>query len=127
MSGGKGGAGSRRSGLTALESAVGSFCQLPSHDLSAGELAEELIRLRHLCDLLELEFSESAARFAATDEYEAQGSVSPIDWIRHQCKMGGYAASERVCVGEEMERVADRPEELCARRSGVGTSALDEM
>src|SRR3981081_3042906 len=124
MSGGKGGVGSRRSGLTALESAVGSFCQLPSQDLSAGELAEELIRLRHICDLLELEFSESAARFAATDEYEAQGSVSPVDWIRPQCKMGGYAASERVCVGEEMERLPHSLEALCEGRIGFAHLAL---
>ncbi len=42
----------------------------------------------------------SAAAFATTDEYDQQGSVSPIDWIRHQCHIGGGAAADRVAVGQ---------------------------
>ena len=84
---------------------MANFCERPDAHLTPAQLGQELIELRHVCDLLELEFSVSAARFAATEEYEDQGSVSPIDWIRHQCKMSGHAASERVCVGEEAERL----------------------
>src|ERR1700716_1943544 len=84
-----------------LQAAVAAFCDRHDHHLTPAELGQELVELRHLCDRLELDFSVSAARFAATEEYEDQGSVSPIDWIRHQCKMSGHAASERVCVGEE--------------------------
>src|ERR1700716_1404289 len=100
MAGGKGG-----SELDELKAAVATFCERPDHHLSPAQLGQELIELRHVCDRLELEFSVSAARFAATEEYEDQGSVSPIDWIRHACKMSGHAASERVCVGEEAERL----------------------
>src|SRR5207245_282942 len=60
----------------------------------------ELTHLRHQCDRLDLEFSRSAATFAATDEYDAQGFVSPIHWIRHKCHMGGGAAADRIAVGE---------------------------
>ena len=37
------------------------------------ELADDLVRLRRACDLLELEFADRAAAFAATDEYDQQG------------------------------------------------------
>src|SRR3981081_3159455 len=108
MAGGKGGAAPGGSELNELKAAVAIYCERPDQHPRPAHLGQELVERRHVCDLLELEFSVGAARFAATEEYEAQGSVSPIDWIRHQCKMGGYAASERVCVGEEMERVPHR-------------------
>jgi hypothetical protein len=67
-----------------------------------GQLAADLIHLRHAIDLLELGFSADSAAFAATDEYEVQGSATPIDWIRHNCKLSGHAAAERVCAGEQV-------------------------
>ena len=53
---------------------------------------EELIRLRSVIDRLELQFSSVAAAFAATEENEWQGHVSPIQWIRNQCGMTAAAA-----------------------------------
>jgi hypothetical protein len=44
-------------------------------------------------DVLELKFATTAPSFAATDEYDRQGSVIAIDWIRHHCKMSGHAAA----------------------------------
>lgn len=86
----------------------------PRDGRSQAEVAEELVRLRHACDLLELEFATVAAEFAGTDEYDVQGSVSPISWIRHHCRMSGHAAAGAVCVGEQaanlprsMQAVAD--------------------
>jgi hypothetical protein len=69
-------------------------------ELSPFELGERLIRLRHGIDLLELGFARDAAAFAATDEYEAQGSTSPIDWVRHQCAMSVNAAARSIATGE---------------------------
>jgi hypothetical protein len=69
-------------------------------DLTGEERRERLIRQRHLIDLMELSFAQEAAEFAATDEYEREGSVSPIDWIRINCHMTGPAAADRVAVGE---------------------------
>src|SRR5258708_15594494 len=62
----------------------------------------EQMKLRHECERHELEFSETAAQFAATSESDLEGSNGPIDWIRHNCMMGSYAAAERVCVGEQI-------------------------
>src|SRR5207247_5574371 len=44
-----------------------------------------------------------AAAFSKTEEYEAEGSVSPIDWIRHQCRMSTGAVWNSLAVGENLE------------------------
>jgi hypothetical protein len=61
---------------------------------------------------------------AATDEYDVQGSVSSISWIRHQCRMSSHAAAERVCVGEEVERLPLSIEALEDGRIGFAHLAL---
>src|SRR3981081_782160 len=105
MAGGKGGVAPGGSELDELKGAVATFCERPDQHPSPAQLGQEQVELRHVGDRLELEFSVGAACFAATEEYEDQGSVSPIDWIRHACKMSGHTAAERVCVGEEAERL----------------------
>ncbi|MFZ0919299.1 MAG: hypothetical protein WAN83_04380, partial [Candidatus Dormiibacterota bacterium] len=66
---------------TPLETLVGAierFVQLPTLELTPAELGDFLVRLRHGIDVLELGFATCAATFAATDEYDAQGSVTAI-------------------------------------------------
>ena len=75
-------------------------------------------------DLLELEFSVEAARFADTDEYDQQGSVSPVDWIRHNCRMSGRAAASAVCVGEQASKVPRSIDAMSSGRVGFGHLAL---
>ena len=87
------------SGIAALAAAIDAFCAR-ERPASPEEVGWELIHLRHQCDRLELDFSMSAAAFAGSDEYDRQGSVSSIDWVRHQCHMGGGAAADRVAVGQ---------------------------
>ena len=72
---------------------------------SGPELAERLIELRHTIDFMELSFAQTAADFAATQEYDAQGSVSAIDWIRFHCHMTSSAAADRVNVGEHLDQL----------------------
>jgi Domain of unknown function (DUF222)/HNH endonuclease len=75
--------------------------------VSGADLAERLIGLRNSIDLLELEFSRIAGDFARTEEYDQQGFDSPISWIKENCHMAGGAAADRVCVGEQRERLVD--------------------
>ena len=82
--------------------AIDAFCARNKVGRTGQMMGAELIKLRHECDRLELEFSETAAQFAATSESDMDGSNTPIDWIRHNCQMGSYAAAERVCVGEQI-------------------------
>jgi len=121
---GKGGAISEAAELQELLAGIERFCSRPRCDQPPDQVGEELIGLRHACDQLELEFSKLAAEFAATDEAEDQGSVSPIDWIRHQCKMSGYQASERVCVGQEVTILPRGCEALAQGRIGFGHLSL---
>jgi hypothetical protein len=93
-------------------------------ELSPAELGERLIELRHGIDLLELRFAREAATFATTDEYEIQGSNSPIDWVRHNCAMSIGAAARAVATGEAADRPPASVAALEAGRSGFAHLAL---
>src|SRR5260370_10502548 len=82
------------------------------------EMAEWLARRRVEMNQDELVFSLVAARFARTDEYEQQGFDSPIQWIKATCHMSGGAAADRVCVGEQLERLATSAAAVTA--GGIG-------
>ena len=88
------------------------------------ELADELCHLRQTCNLIELEFSVVSAEFTASEEYEAQGAVSPISWIRHECQMTGHAAAGAICVGEQAARLPQSVEALGDGRIGFAHLAL---
>jgi hypothetical protein len=94
---------------------IQQFVDRPSESMTPEELGEHLIKVRHGIDLLELVFAADAAVFATSDEYDAQGSVSPIDWIRHHCHMSGPAAGRSLNAGEQIERL---PETVAALQSG---------
>jgi Domain of unknown function (DUF222) len=90
--------------------ATQDVCALDTIDLSDDDLGERLVRKRHVIDLMELAFAREAAEFAATNDYEQDGSTSPIDWIRINCHMTGNAAADRVAVGGlvgELEQTVD--------------------
>ncbi len=91
----------------------------------AGEaIAAELIRRRQKIDQDELEFSCLAAQFAQTDEYDEQGFDSPISWLKSVCHMSGGAAADRVCVGEQMERLGESVAALATGEIGFAHLAL---
>jgi len=111
--------------VDALQSAIDRFRQRPRTHREPQELSAELIRIRHCQDLLDLEFAETAARFSKTEEYEEQGSVSPIDWIRHNCRMSSSAVWGSVAVGEHL---ADLPRSVEAVETGeIGYAHLALM
>jgi hypothetical protein len=88
-----------------LLSAIDRFRQRPKTNRHPAELAAELKGIRHAQDLLELEFSETTAAFSKTEEYDEQGSVSPIDWIRHHCRMSSGAVWSSLAVGQHVEEL----------------------
>jgi Domain of unknown function (DUF222) len=91
--------------LTTLLLAIETFLSAPTLELTQYELGQHLIQLRHGIDLLEVDFSATAAIFADTNEYDLQGSTTAIDWIRHQCRMSGHAAARAVAAGDQMHRL----------------------
>jgi Domain of unknown function (DUF222) len=110
--------------LDDLMGAIDAFLGGPPVEITAYELGEHLIRLRHGLDLLELRFAREAALFAGTDEYEAQGSTSPVDWVRHQCAMSGNAAARAIATGEQAEALPASVAALEAGRIGFAHLSL---
>jgi hypothetical protein len=106
--------------LARLLAAIEAFCKGPD----AEQPAAEMIHLRRGCDLIELRFSRTAAQFAATGEYEDWGSVSAGDWIRHNCRMASGAAWDRVCVGEQLEKLPASADSMIDGRIGFAHLAL---
>jgi hypothetical protein len=96
------------------------------HAPPAGAVAgEELKQLLHERDLLDLRASQTAARFAATNEYDKWGYASPIDWIRFNCHQTSTVAADLIAVGQKLERV---PESTQAVVNGeIGFAHLKAM
>lgn len=109
--------------IALLEAAIDRFCEQPMPG-SGPALASFLIRVRQSADRLELKFSEGAAAFAATDEYDEQGSVSPIHWIRLNCHMGGGTAADRIAVGEQLQRLPESHQSMVDGEIGFAHLAL---
>lgn len=122
---GVGGSESESPEFRGLSVAIDRFCQPPTADRDPEDLAVELIRLRRIIDRLELHFSKTAAGFAATDEWDRQGSSSPIDWIRHNCNMASSTSADRVCVGEELAKMPRSVD--AATRGEIGFAHLSLM
>jgi hypothetical protein len=106
-----------------LVSRIERFC---SRDFrhAGPELSADLVELRRGQDMLELRFSEMAAAFASTDEFDQRGSVSPIHWIRHNCRLGGGAAADRVAVGQHLADLPDSAEAMAGGEIGFAHLAL---
>ena len=74
---------------------------------SGAEVGEQLRQVVHQMDILGLQASSLAARFAATNEYDEQGFATPIDWIRFNCHMNAGAAANLIAVGESLDRMPE--------------------
>src|SRR5258707_154150 len=88
------------------------------------EIAAELIRRRQKIDQDELEFSVLAAQFAETDEYEWQGFDSAHTWLKANCHISGGAAAARICVGRQVEQIAQSSAAMAAGEIGFAHFAL---
>jgi hypothetical protein len=85
---------------------------------SGAELAIELTRLAGERDLIDLRFSLVASEYAATDHYDKEGFISPIDWIRFNCHMTSNAAADRVAVGERIGGLTESTDAMVSGQIG---------
>jgi hypothetical protein len=92
--------------IALLEAAVDRFSEQPVPE-GGPALAAFLPRLQRCADRLGLKASEAAAAFANTNEYDEQGFVSPIHWIRRNCHLTGGAAADRVAVGDHLQKMPE--------------------
>jgi len=65
--------------------------------------AERLIEMGRGISVMQLMFAKAAAEFAAGNDYELDGSVSPIDWLRIHCHLTGPQAANYVAAGAHFE------------------------
>src|SRR4029077_20875461 len=64
--------------------------------------------------------AKEAADFAASDEYDKQGSVSPIDWLRIHCHLTGPQAANYVAAGEHSDDMPQTVEAVVEGEVGFG-------
>ncbi len=92
--------------IALLEAAVDRFSKQPV-SCDGATLASFLQRVQRVSDRIAVKVSEAAAAFALTDEFDNQGSVSPIHWIRMNCHMTSGAAGDRIAVGENLQSIPE--------------------
>ena len=69
-------------------------------------LAEALIQIREAgIDPLEAVFAEGLRRFDAAGEYQADGALGPVSWLRWKCKMTASSASEHLAVARQLDEL----------------------
>src|SRR3984893_8077480 len=104
-----------------LNVAIARFCE-KSLPTGGPALATFLQHLRPSIDQLEIRFSEGAAAFAETDEYDQQGSYSPIHWLRLNCHLTAGAAADRIAVGEQLQSIPESQQSMV--EGGIGFAHL---
>ena len=76
-----------------------------------------LIQIRESgIDPLEAVFAEGVRLLDKSGEYQADGALSVIDWLRSSCKLSGGAAAERVGIARQLEKL---PQTEAAFASGA--------
>ena len=103
--------------LTLLEAAVERFYQQPVPQ-EGPALTSYLTRLQGMSDRLGVKSAQAAAAFAETEEYDHQGFVSPIHWIRVNCHLTGGAAADRIAVGQQLHNIPESHQSLLAGEIG---------
>jgi len=81
---------------------------------------ERLVEMGRGISLMQMMFAKEAAEFAATNEYEEWGSVSPIDWIRIHCHLTGPQAANYVAAGEHFGELAQTVVAMALGKVGFG-------
>ena len=82
--------------------------------------AERLIEMARGLSVLQLMFAREAAGFAATDDYQLEGSVSAIDWLRIHCHLTGPQAANDVAAGAHFDELAQSVVALALGKVGFG-------
>jgi hypothetical protein len=112
------------SGLAVLDAAAERLELETGPNVSPEALRDQLIRLRHVIDLLELPFASMVISLGTCDEAEWGGYPSPIQWVRHACKTSAWTAVSAFHVGEQSVRLEHSARALRAGEIGYGHLAL---
>src|SRR5256714_6148620 len=87
-----------RAGVEAMASVV--------RQADSETLGVALIQIREVgIDPLEAVVADGVRRFDKSGEYQADGALSIIEWLRASCKLSGGAAAERVGIARQLEKL----------------------
>jgi hypothetical protein len=106
--------------ISTLYDAVVAFRKSSRSGWTALEIGLEMINLRRIQDVLDLSFAEMSSEFSRTEEAERWGAAGDIDWIRHECRMTGTAALDRVTTGQQMHRLPESVQAVAEGDIGFG-------
>jgi hypothetical protein len=103
-----------------------TFLQQLFRELAPDDLAGRLRLERQAIDYIEMRFSGHAAAFADSAAFDQEDlTSSPIDWLRHECKMQFGVASDRLNVGEQLPRLKKSADALAD--GSIGFAHLSAM
>lgn len=74
----------------------------PIESWSDAALAEELVTLCREADRLQARIAALVRLFDSRRAFAAEGSLSTVAWLRRNCRLSGWAASELVQVAREL-------------------------
>jgi uncharacterized protein DUF222/HNH endonuclease len=98
---------------------IETFLQDLLGELEPDDLGARLIVLRQVCDYVELKFAQDAASFAQSEAFSADDLTStPVDWLRHNCRMQYGVAADRLNVGQQLPRLEDSARAVVAGEIG---------
>jgi len=92
--------------------------RLAAEDLDAlptTALGTDLVDLSRLSDRLHAEHARRLARFDSSQGYAPSGALSSASWLRHNCRLSGGVAAQRVQVARELQEL---PQTAAAFASG---------
>src|SRR5437879_11663454 len=104
--------------LDQLESAVSDFVK------GADELEVDPKRLRSQIDRLEGMFSRVVRRRSERGDHLARGHSSAVSWVMNTCAMSQSSASDRPCVGKQLEALPEVAEKLSSGEIGYQSAAV---
>ena len=105
--------------LSALLNAIDSYSRNPLPvDGPDHQLGIDLPALRSGIDRLELTFAQLSSRIEGSGIWFLEGSTSPGNWVRHNCRMSMHSAYRSMTVGELAARLPASVEALLAGEIG---------
>lgn len=97
---------------------VDRFSEQLFADLAPDDFAGRLVRRRQAIDHFELGFSGDAASFASSAQFQDDDSTTPVEWMRHECRMQFGTAVDRLTVGEQLPRLEKSAQALVVGEIG---------
>jgi len=92
---------------------------------TGADIANDLLQVQRQIDLLQLQACALAVELAESGLWEDEGSNTPLEWIRFNCRLTSSAAADRLAVGELMGRLEESVEAV--RRDEIGFAHLTVM